>query len=98
MKVLFAIRDESNIVNSIVKKYKSDYDKKILYKEVSNFTAITREIQKNGDYDRIIISEDFDEKINKSENKQAILLRKLKGLLSVAIGKKWKTYSYYIFV
>ena len=90
MKVLFAIRDESNIVNSIAKKFSSDFDKKLLYKEVSNFTAITKELQKNNDYDRIVISDDFDDKINESENKQAILLKKLKGLLSVAIGKNGK--------
>ena len=43
MKVLFAIRDDNNIVDTIVRKYQRDYGKKIVYKEVNNFTAILRE-------------------------------------------------------
>ena len=45
MKVLFAIRDENNIVGSIVRKYQQDYKEKLIYKEVKNFTAILRELQ-----------------------------------------------------
>ena len=55
MKVLFAIRDEDNIVDSVVRKYQQDYKKKLVYKEVKNFTAIMKELQENN-YDRIIIS------------------------------------------
>ena len=67
MKVLFAIRDDNNIVDSIARKYQRDYNKKLLYKEVKNFTAILRELQQNNSYDRIVISDNIDEKINKSE-------------------------------
>ena len=91
MKVLFAIEDESNIIDSLARKYKIDFDKKMIYTEAKNFTAIMKEIQQNNDYDRIIISEDFDQKINNSDKKEAILLKKIKGLLSVAKGKRGKS-------
>ena len=91
MKVLFAIRDDSDIVDSLVRKYNKDNDKNMLYKKAKNFTAITKEVQENNDYDRIVISDDFDEKINKVDDKEAILLKKLKGLLSVAKRKNGKS-------
>ena len=91
MKVLFAIRDDSDIVDSLVRKYNKDNDKKMLYKEAKNFTAITKEVQENNDYDRIVISDNFDEKVNNSSDKEAILLKKLKGLLSVAKRKNGKS-------
>lgn len=80
MKVLFAIEDESNIIDSLARKYKIDFDKKMTYTEAKNFTAIMKEIQQNNDYDRIIISEDFDQKINNSDKKEAILLKKNKRI------------------
>ena len=40
MKVLFAIRDDNNIVDTIVRKYQRDYGKKIVYKEVNNLSLI----------------------------------------------------------
>ena len=85
MKVLFAIRDDNNIVDTIVRKYQRDYNKKLVYKEVKNFTAILRELQQNNNYDRIVISDDIDEKINKSENKSKLILTKLKSIRSVAL-------------
>ena len=85
MKVLFAIRDDNNIVDTIVRKYQRDYNKKLVYKEVKNFTAILRELQQNNNYDRIVISDDIDEKINKSENKNKLILTKLKSIRSVAL-------------
>ena len=90
MRVLFAIRDDDNIINSIVRKYKADFGKELLYKEANNFTAIIRELQENNDYDRIIVSDDFDKRVNQSDEKEAILFKKLKGLLSVAKGKNGK--------
>ena len=85
MKVLFAIRDDNNIVDTIVRKYQRDYNKKIVYKEVKNFTAILRELQQNNNYDRIIIGDDIDQKINKSENKSKLILTKLKSIKSRAL-------------
>ena len=90
MKVLFAIEDENNIIDSLTRKYKIDFDKKMSYTEAKNFTAIIKEIQQNNNYDRIVISENFDSKINNSDKKEAILLKRIKGLLSIAKGKKGK--------
>ena len=91
MKVLFAIRDDNNIVDSIARKYQRDYNKKLLYKEVKNFTAILRELQQNNSYDRIVISDDIDEKINKSENKNKLILSRLNSIRKAAINKNNKS-------
>ena len=91
MKVLFAIRDDNNIVDSIARKYQRDYNKKLLYKEVKNFTAILRELQQNNSYDRIVISDNIDEKINKSENKNKLILSRLNSIRKAAINKNNKS-------
>ena len=87
MKVLFAIRDENNIVGSIVRKYQQDYKEKLIYKEVKNFTAILKELQQNNDYDRIIISDDIDTKINQSENRLKLILNNLNKINKLTTSK-----------
>ena len=84
MKVLFAIRDEDNIVDTIVRKYQQDYKKKMTYKEAKNFTAIIRELQQNNDYDRIVISEDINQKLKNSENGEGAILKKLKHIVEAS--------------
>ena len=59
MKILFAVNNES-ISESIIKKYQQDYKEIISSKNVYYFDAITRELQKDKTYDRIIISEDVE--------------------------------------
>lgn len=59
MKVLFAVNNES-ISESIIKKYQQDYKEIITSKNVYYFDAITRELQKDKTYDRIVISEDVE--------------------------------------
>lgn len=59
MKVLFAVSNE-NISESIVKKYQKDYKEIISYKNVYYFNAILKEIQRDKNYDRIVISEDLE--------------------------------------
>ena len=59
MKVLFAVNNES-ISESIIKKYQQDYKEIISSKNVYYFDAITRELQKDKSYDRIVISEDVE--------------------------------------
>ena len=59
MKVLFAVNNES-ISESIIKKYQQDYKEIISSKNVYYFDAITRELQKDKTYDRIVISEDVE--------------------------------------
>ena len=59
MKVLFAVNNES-VSESIIKKYQQDYKEIISSKNVYYFDAITRELQKDKSYDRIVISEDVE--------------------------------------
>ena len=59
MKVLFAVNNES-ISASIIKKYQQEYKEIISSKNVYYFDAITRELQKDKTYDRIVISEDVE--------------------------------------
>ena len=59
MKVLFAVNNES-ISESIIKKYQQEYKEIISSKNVYYFDAITRELQKDKTYDRIVISEDVE--------------------------------------
>ena len=63
MKVLFAVNNE-NISNLIVKKYQKDYKEIISYKNVYYFNAILKELQKDKNYDRIVISEDLEQFTN----------------------------------
>lgn len=65
MKVLFAVNNE-NISNLIVKKYQKDYKEIISFKNVYYFNAILKEIQKDKNYDRIVISEDLEQFTNSS--------------------------------
>lgn len=59
MKVLFAVSNEE-ISESIVKKYQKEYKQIISYKNVYYFNAILKELQKDKNYDRIVISEDLE--------------------------------------
>ena len=59
MKVLFAVSD-GTISETIIKKYQSMYKEIIIGKNVYYFNAIIKELQKNKNYDRIVISEDLE--------------------------------------
>ena len=59
MKVLFAVSNEE-ISESIVKRYQREYKEIISYKNVYYFNAILKELQKDKNYDRIVISEDLE--------------------------------------
>ena len=59
MKVLFAVSNEE-ISESIVKRYQKNYKEIISYKNVYYFNAILKELQKEKNYDRIVISEDLE--------------------------------------
>ena len=59
MKVLFAVSTE-NVVDSIIKVYQKEYKEIISSKNVYYFNAIIKELQRNQNYDRIIISEDLE--------------------------------------
>ena len=59
MKVLFAVNNDE-ISNAIVKKYQKNYREIISYKNVYYFNAILKELQKDKNYDRVVISEDLE--------------------------------------
>ena len=59
MKVLFAVSNEE-ITESIVKRYQKEYKEIISYKNVYYFNAILKELQKDKNYDRVIISEELE--------------------------------------
>ena len=59
MKILFAVSNE-NVSNKIVDSYRKKYGETVSFKNVFYFNAIIREIQKDKEYDRIVISEDLE--------------------------------------
>ena len=65
MRVLFAVNNEK-ISESIVKKYQSDYKEIISAKNVYYFNAIIKELQRNKNYDRIVIGEDLEPYSNRN--------------------------------
>ena len=85
MKVLFAVNDE-NISTSIVKKYQKQYKEIISYKNVYYFNAILKELQRNKNYDRIVISEDLEEFTSSSlEQKDKFIFDRLDSISDEAV-------------
>lgn len=67
MKVLFAVSNEE-ISESIVKRYQKKYKEIISYKNVYYFNAILKELQKDKNYDRIVIGEELEAFTNTQYN------------------------------
>ena len=85
MKVLFAVNDE-NISTSIVKKYQKQYKEIISYKNVYYFNAILKELQRNKNYDRVVISEDLEEFTSTSlEQKDKFIFDRLDSISDEAV-------------
>lgn len=83
MKVLFAVNNES-ISETIIKKYQKMNGELLEYKNVYYYNAIVKEIQKEHDYDFIVISEDLE--IISSSDKSKIdvfVLDKLEKIMDV---------------
>ena len=59
MKILFAVSNE-NVSNKIVDSYQKKYGEAVSFKSVYYFNAILKELQKDKNYDRIVISEDLE--------------------------------------
>lgn len=59
MKVLFAVNND-DISEAIIKKYQKDYKEILSYKNVYYFNAILKELQRDKNYDRVVISEDLE--------------------------------------
>ena len=86
MKVLFAVNDE-NISTSIVKKYQKQYKEIISYKNVYYFNAILKELQRNKNYDRVVISEDLEEFTSTSlEQKDKFIFDRLDNISDEAVA------------
>ena len=80
MKVLFA-------VNDIVKKYQKQYKEIISYKNVYYFNAILKELQRNKNYDRVVISEDLEEFTSSSlEQKDKFIFDRLDSISDEAVA------------
>lgn len=85
MKVLFAVNDE-DISTSIVKKYQKQYKEIISYKNVYYFNAILKELQRNKNYDRVVISEDLEEFTSSSlEQKDKFIFDRLDNISDEAV-------------
>ena len=63
MKVLFAVSNDK-MSETIVKQYEKQYKEIVSYKNVYYFNAILKELQKDKNYDRIVISEDLEQYVN----------------------------------
>ena len=86
MKVLFAVNDE-NISTSIVKKYQKQYKEIISYKNVYYFNAILKELQRNKNYDRVVISEELEEFTSSSlEQKDKFIFDRLDSISDEAVS------------
>ena len=86
MKVLFAVSDD-NISTSIVKKYQKQYKEIISYKNFYFFNAIFRELQRNKNYDRIVISEDLEEFSSSNvDQKDKFIFDKLDNISDEAVN------------
>ena len=86
MKVLFAVNDE-NISTSIVKKYQKQYKEIISYKNVYYFNAILKELQRNKNYDRVVIGEDLEEFTSTSlEQKDKFIFDRLDNISDEAVA------------
>ena len=80
MKVLFAVNNEK-ISQAIVRKYQEKYKEIISAKNVYYFNAIIKELQRNKNYDRIVISEDLEPFSNRNyEMIDKFIFEKMDGI------------------
>ncbi len=83
MKVLFAVNNES-ISETIIKKYQKIYGELLEYKNVYYYNAIVKEIQKEKDYNMIVISEDLETISSVDKSKADVfILDKLEKIIDV---------------
>ena len=86
MKVLFAVSNDK-MSESIVKQYQKDYKQIISYKNVYYFNAILKELQRDKTYDRIVISEDLEQYVNKDyEQMDKFIFDRLDSISDEAIN------------
>ena len=90
MKVLFAVNNDE-ISNAIVKRYQKDYKEILSYKNVYYFNAILKELQKDKNYDRVVISEDLEPFANNNyDTIDKFLFEKLDNISDETTGTEGK--------
>ena len=84
MKILFAVSNEK-ITEQVVAKYQIMYNELLSYKEVYYYNAVVKELEKNKDYDAIVIDESL-ESVSNDKGDQ-YLLNNLDAITDVAVNK-----------
>ena len=82
MKVLFAVSNEK-ITEQVVAKYQVMYNELLSYKEVYYYNAIVKELEKNKDYNAIVIDESL-ESVSNDKGDQ-YLLNNLDAITDIAV-------------
>ena len=85
MKVLFAVSNEK-ITEQVVAKYQVMYNKLLSYKEVYYYNAIVKELEKNKDYNAIVIDESL-ESVSNDKGDQ-YLLNNLDAITDIAVNNE----------
>ncbi len=83
MKVLFAVSNEK-ITEQVVAKYQVMYNELLSYKEVYYYNAIVKELEKNKDYNAIVIDESL-ESVSNDKGDQ-YLLNNLDAITDIAVN------------
>ena len=85
MKVLFAVSNEK-ITEQVVAKYQVMYNELLSYKEVYYYNAIVKELEKNKDYNAIVIDESL-ESVSNDKGDQ-YLLNNLDAITNIAVNNE----------
>ena len=85
MKVLFAVSNEK-ITEQVVAKYQVMYNELLSYKEVYYYNAIVKELEKNKDYNAIVIDESL-ESVSNDKGDQ-YLLNNLDAITDIAVNNE----------
>ena len=85
MKVLFAVSNEK-ITEQVVAKYQVMYNELLSYKEVYYYNAIVKELEKNKDYNAIVIDESLESVSNHKGDQY--LLNNLDAITDIAVNNE----------
>ena len=85
MKILFAVSNEK-ITEQVVAKYQIMYNELLSYKEVYYYNAVVKELEKNKDYDAIVIDESL-ESVSNDKGDQ-YLLNNLDAITDIAVNNE----------
>ena len=85
MKVLFAVSNEK-ITEQVVAKYQVMFNELLSYKEVYYYNAVVKELEKNKDYNAIVIDESL-ESVSNDKGDQ-YLLNNLDAITDIAVNNE----------